>query len=134
MLDTCLTLIAEYDEAAVPCRGRPRLATPSTGRGCLSAGEIRFADSEPSHKWSEVPPCRCLHGYVNATTIQPLTAADRCDRCGAQAYVRVVLATGELLFCAHHARQHAPALSDIALDVQDETQRLTEQHGANPTL
>jgi len=71
---------------------------------------------------------------VNATTIQPLTAADRCDRCGAQAYVRVVLATGELLFCAHHARQHAPALSDIALDVQDETQRLTEQHGANPTL
>jgi 4-hydroxyphenylpyruvate dioxygenase-like putative hemolysin len=46
----------------------------------------------------------------------------------------VVLATGELLFCAHHARQHAPALSGIALDVQDETQRLTEQHGANPTL
>jgi len=71
---------------------------------------------------------------VNATTTQPLTAADRCDRCGAQAYVRVVLATGELLFCAHHARQHAPALSNIAVDVQDETQRLTEQHGASPTL
>ena len=34
-----------------------------------------------------------------------LTAADRCDRCGAQAYLRVELQSGgELLFCAHHAR------------------------------
>ena len=36
-----------------------------------------------------------------------LSAIDRCDRCGAQAYVRVELAgNAELLFCAHHARQH----------------------------
>lgn len=40
-----------------------------------------------------------------------LTAADRCDRCGAQAYVRVTLSAGELLFCAHHARQHEAALA-----------------------
>ena len=57
---------------------------------------------------------------------KPLTAADRCDRCGAQAYVRVLLASsGELLFCAHHNRQHAPALTKIAAEIQDETQRLS---------
>jgi len=33
------------------------------------------------------------------TPASPLTAADRCDRCGAQAYLRVVLLSGgELLF------------------------------------
>lgn len=57
-----------------------------------------------------------------ATT--PLTAADRCDRCGAQAYVRaVLLAGGELLFCAHHGREHAEALRPLA-DIQDQTDRL----------
>jgi hypothetical protein len=44
-------------------------------------------------------------------TTLALTAADRCDRCGAGAYVLVnvfVPDSGdhELLFCAHHYRQH----------------------------
>lgn len=56
----------------------------------------------------------------------PLTARDRCDRCGAQAYVRVLLPSGlELLFCTHHNRQHASALAKAAVDIQDETGRLT---------
>jgi hypothetical protein len=56
---------------------------------------------------------------------RPLTAMDVCDRCGAQAYVRAVLpGSGELLFCAHHARQHADALAKVAIEIQDETQRL----------
>jgi hypothetical protein len=53
-----------------------------------------------------------------------LTAADRCDRCGAPAYVRVTLAEGELLFCGHHFRQYDEALRKIALEVHDETGRL----------
>lgn len=54
-----------------------------------------------------------------------LTAADRCDRCGAQAYLRVTLATGgELLFCAHHARVHQDRLKQVALRIQDETDRV----------
>ena len=36
-----------------------------------------------------------------------LTHADRCDRCGAQAFYRAVLANGELLFCAHHGREYS---------------------------
>ena len=51
-----------------------------------------------------------------------LTAMDRCDRCGAQAYVRALLPNGlELLFCAHHSRQHSSALTKIAVDIHDET-------------
>ncbi len=57
----------------------------------------------------------------------PLTASDRCDRCGAQAYVRVTLTSGgELLFCGHHARKHLPALESLASHVQDETERMAE--------
>jgi hypothetical protein len=56
---------------------------------------------------------------------RPLNAMDLCDRCGAQAYVRVVLPDGgELLFCAHHGRQHAEALAKVAVEIQDETGRL----------
>lgn len=51
-----------------------------------------------------------------------LTAADRCDRCGARAYVRVVLpGGGELLFCAHHGRAHQAALQALSAEIQDET-------------
>ena len=58
---------------------------------------------------------------------KPLTALDLCDRCGAQAYVRVLLPnSGELLFCAHHSREHLPALKKVAIDIQDETQRLSK--------
>jgi hypothetical protein len=55
----------------------------------------------------------------------PLTATDRCDRCGAQAYLRVELQSGgELLFCAHHAREHGDKLKEIAVSFTDETHRL----------
>ena len=57
---------------------------------------------------------------------KPLTAHELCDRCGAPAYVRVILpGSTELLFCAHHNRQHAAALAKIAVEIQDETGRLT---------
>jgi len=53
------------------------------------------------------------------------TAFDRCDRCGAQAYVRFELANGgELMFCAHHARAHSSKLSEIATKVDDDTAAL----------
>ena len=55
-----------------------------------------------------------------------LTAADRCDRCGAQAYLRVELQSGgELLFCAHHAREHGEKLQEVAASVIDETHKLS---------
>jgi hypothetical protein len=61
---------------------------------------------------------------------RPLTALDLCDRCGAPAYVRVLLpGSGELLFCAHHNRKHAEALAKIAVEIQDETGRLSSTAG-----
>lgn len=53
-----------------------------------------------------------------------LTAADRCDRCGAAAAVRVVLAGGgELLFCGHHANEHSARLEQMAAVIHDERTR-----------
>ena len=64
---------------------------------------------------------------ATAPTQAVLTAGDRCDRCGAQAYVKAVLpGGGELLFCGHHGRQFAPTLEAQGADVVDETVRLTE--------
>jgi hypothetical protein len=71
---------------------------------------------------------RCEEAPVStATAATPLTAVDRCDRCGAQAYLRVQLeAGGELLFCAHHAREHGDKLREIATYFHDETDRLSD--------
>lgn len=57
----------------------------------------------------------------------PLNAVDRCDRCGAQAYVRAVLISGgELLFCGHHAKEYSTNLKPIVAHIHDETERLIE--------
>ncbi len=57
----------------------------------------------------------------------PLTAWDRCDRCGAQAYIRVVLPDKlELVFCAHHGRKYESSLRPTATQWLDETDRLNE--------
>lgn len=63
----------------------------------------------------------------------PLTAADRCDRCGAQAYLRVELQSGgELLFCGHHAREHGDKLKQIAITLVDETHKLRDTPAKAP--
>jgi len=60
---------------------------------------------------------------MNATITRfPLTVSDRCDRCGAQALVRVYLGEGNARqFCAHHFHEHEDKLRDIAVDIQDES-------------
>ena len=57
------------------------------------------------------------------TTTPPaddLVVPFHCDRCGALAKVRVVLANGsDLVFCGHHAREYEDKLRDIAVDIID---------------
>jgi hypothetical protein len=36
----------------------------------------------------------------------------------------------ELLFCAHHARQHSDALAKVAVEIQDETKLLASGKGS----
>ncbi|UJH71290.1 hypothetical protein [Ornithinimicrobium sp. INDO-MA30-4] len=63
---------------------------------------------------------------MNTTMAPELTVADRCDRCGAQAYVRARLAGDlQLLFCAHHGREHNDKLRDMEnVEITDESDRL----------
>ena len=76
------------------------------------------------------------HGrdHVTATLAnETLTAADRCDRCGAQAYLRVRLSSGgELLFCAHHGREHSDKLREVAAAIIDESARLSDVPATAP--
>jgi hypothetical protein len=51
-----------------------------------------------------------------------MTAADRCDRCMAQAYLTVdsLSWAASLLFCAFHYGEHYAALSQLGVVVVDE--------------
>ena len=58
----------------------------------------------------------------------PLNSLDRCDRCGAQAYVRAILVSGgQLLFCAHHAKTYAEGLKPVVAVIHDESEKLAKQ-------
>ena len=62
---------------------------------------------------------------ISTAELSKLSLIDRCDRCGAQAYVQVHLIDGaELLFCAHHAREYEDKLREVAILIHDETSRL----------
>jgi hypothetical protein len=61
-------------------------------------------------------------------TAPALSATDRCDRCSAQAFVRVVLPGGaDLLFCGHHWTRHEAVLRPQAVEILDETHRLVDK-------
>jgi hypothetical protein len=56
------------------------------------------------------------------TPVRTLTLSDRCDSCGAQAFVQAAMPSGlELLFCGHHfARNEAALVTQGAAVVIDE--------------
>jgi hypothetical protein len=58
-------------------------------------------------------------------SVETLIALDRCDRCGAQAYMHVAMpARGELMFCAHHGRKYTPKLLELEATIRDQSDRL----------
>ena len=58
---------------------------------------------------------------TTTTAAPPVSPAERCDRCGARAAVRAILPGGaDLLFCAHHGREHAVKLRQIAVEIRDD--------------
>ena len=57
-----------------------------------------------------------------------LTANDRCDKCGAQAYVLVLLQDDmALTFCSHHWNANSAKLLEVAIDIVDETDKLSRK-------
>jgi hypothetical protein len=58
---------------------------------------------------------------TTTTAVQALSPAERCDRCGARAAIRATLPGGsDLVFCAHHGRQHADRLRAVAVEICDD--------------
>ena len=55
-----------------------------------------------------------------------LTALDRCDTCGAQAYIEATVNGTGLLFCAHHASKYKEKLAATAIHWHDESARLLD--------
>jgi hypothetical protein len=61
-----------------------------------------------------------------------LNVSDRCDSCGAQAYVYVSGVTGDLLFCAHHYNNIVDnaigydKMMKFAYQIVDEREKLVE--------
>ncbi len=65
-----------------------------------------------------------------------MTAADRCDRCGAQAYVRVWVnadALSTLDFCGHHFAQHEAVLVAAGSMFADYRDRINATPDASPS-
>ena len=67
-------------------------------------------------------------GHMNAQTLErpvlnepQLSAANRCDACGARAWVRATMPSGgQLYFCGHHANEHLPSLVGSGAQILDE--------------
>lgn len=57
-----------------------------------------------------------------AAALPPMfNTLDRCDRCGAQAKARALLANGTLLFCGHHGNKYAAALLAAGAAIESES-------------
>ena len=56
-----------------------------------------------------------------------LLATDRCDVCEAQAYIRVELESGQLLFCAHHGNANKEKLAPLTINWHDQTEELNRR-------
>jgi len=68
------------------------------------------------------------------TTLTPsdteLTAADRCDRCSAQAQVRAIMpGGGDLIFCSHHARKYEASLLKVGVRIIDPSTNAESRSG-----
>lgn len=58
---------------------------------------------------------------------QKLVANDRCDVCGAQAYIRAELEGGDLLFCNHHGNENKLKLEPLIIKWHDQSEELTKR-------
>lgn len=57
-----------------------------------------------------------------------LTLQDRCDRCGAQAFILAKGMQGELYFCGHHYNKTKDAINSWAFEVINELEFINEKN------
>jgi len=73
---------------------------------------------------------------MERTALSPMGVDDRCDRCGARAYLAVQMkpATSVLLFCGHHGAALLPALlAQEPFDLRDDLDLLAPAPGSAAT-
>jgi hypothetical protein len=70
---------------------------------------------------STIPPVTTPGALVITGQINLLSKHDRCDKCRAQAFGRVVLKGSgfELLWCAHHLAEHMAEMLVLASKIED---------------
>jgi len=56
-----------------------------------------------------------------------LNVSDRCDRCGAQAFIYAINEDHDLMFCNHHGKEFAVVLEMQGFLIQDESWKLNEK-------
>jgi hypothetical protein len=49
--------------------------------------------------------------------LRPLTAHDRCDRCGSQAYIEIGFEPAALAFCFHHWKKYGEKIKEADVPV-----------------
>lgn len=52
--------------------------------------------------------------------VRTLNLGDRCDSCGAEAFVWANGFSGDLLFCAHHFQKWEDKIREFAFEIIDE--------------
>lgn len=62
-----------------------------------------------------------------------LTHADRCDACGAQAFIWVNMPNSKagLLYCGHHFNKYEPKLREYAIEIFDERYKINLKASAS---
>jgi hypothetical protein len=56
-----------------------------------------------------------------------LNLQDRCDSCGAQAFVLVKLLNGSLMFCGHHYAKNSEKLDNQSYEIVDEREYINKK-------
>lgn len=70
-----------------------------------------------------------MKGEIMTVDETELTNQDRCDRCGSQAYVKVIFNSGaDLMLCGHHWNTNKDYILKLENTlIQDELEKLTAQ-------
>jgi len=68
---------------------------------------------------------------VPETKEKVLKIADRCDRCGAQAFVLATGVSGELMFCGHHYHEHEYQITQWAYKIINELDSINEKSASS---
>jgi ribosomal protein L37E len=61
-----------------------------------------------------------------------LKIADRCDRCGAQAFIIATGVSGDLYFCGHHYHKYEYAITQWAYKIVNELDTINAKSASSP--